>query len=333
MTGTLTTRLYEGFDDPAVEALDWDALLRAGGTDTVFLTRPYLRAWWSAYGRGRLLLVGVEGDRGPLAVAPFFADGGMVFPVGSGGSDYLDFVGGIEEPGVVEAILETAADAVPGFLGVRLYHVPDASPTGERLGRAASGLGWGVHDEGDLVAPALDLGDPGVVSAAIDRKSLRRHDRWFRNQGDLVVEHLRAGEEIAPRLEAFFDQHVRRWEGTGHPSLFEDRAHRAFYRTLVDEAGDAGWLRFTEVRWNDRPIAFHFGFHHRGTYLWYKPAFEIELARRSPGEVLLRHLIRAADEEGAETFDFGLGDEPFKHRFATRVPRVRTWGLYPPEGA
>ena len=28
-------------------------------------------------------------------------------------------------------------------------------------------------------------------------------------------------------------------------------------------------------------------------------------------------------------FDFGLGDEPFKHRFATHVQMVRNFGLYP----
>ena len=62
---------------------------------------------------------------------------------------------------------------------------------------------------------------------------------------------------------------------------------------------------------------------------WQKPAFAIDLARRSPGEVLLRQLLLAAIAEGATVFDFGLGDEPFKHRFATRIRHVHTWGLYP----
>jgi CelD/BcsL family acetyltransferase involved in cellulose biosynthesis len=88
-------------------------------------------------------------------------------------------------------------------------------------------------------------------------------------------------------------------------------------------------LRFTRVDWNDRPIAFHFGFCHAGRFLWYKPSFAIDLARRSPGEVLLRHLLLAAAAEGATAFDFGLGNEAFKHRFATHTRRVRTWGLYP----
>ncbi len=329
MTAAVSATVHGGFDDPALSGFDWEGAVTAGPSDTVFLTREYQRAWWSTYGRGELLLIGVDGEAGPVGLAPLFADGGMVFPVGSGGSDYLDVVGDFSAPGAMEAVLEAAADATPGFLGARFYHVPDASPTGPRLARAAENLGWRIHDEGSSTAPALDLSDPDVAAAAIDKKSLRRHERWFAARGDLAVEHFSDGRAIAPRLEPFFDQHVRRWEGTGHPSLFEDETHRSFYRALTAAAADTGWLRFTGIRWEDRPIAFHFGFHRRGVFLWYKPTFEMELAKRSPGEVLIRHLLRGAVAEGAAVFDLGLGDEPFKRRFATRTPTVTTWGLYP----
>ena len=83
------------------------------------------------------------------------------------------------------------------------------------------------------------------------------------------------------------------------------------------------------VEWNGQPLAFHFGMNYRGSYLWYKPSFAIELARHSPGEVLLRQLLLTAIEENARVFDFGIGDEAFKYRFATEINRIRTWGLYP----
>ena len=69
---------------------------------------------------------------------------------------------------------------------------------------------------------------------------------------------------------------------------------------------------------------------HRGIFLWYKPSFAVDLAQRSPGEVLLRRLLLQAMEENARMFDFGLGDEAFKSRFATQVNTVRNWGLYEP---
>jgi CelD/BcsL family acetyltransferase involved in cellulose biosynthesis len=90
-----------------------------------------------------------------------------------------------------------------------------------------------------------------------------------------------------------------------------------------------GWLRFMRLDWDGRPIAFHYGFRYRGTYHWDTPSFAIDLAHRSPGSVLIRQLLLAAIAEGAETFDFGLGDLEFKRRFTNRVNRVHTWGLYP----
>lgn len=45
----------------------------------------------------------------------------------------------------------------------------------------------------------------------------------------------------------------------------------------------------------------------------------------------MRQLLLAAIAEGAKTFDFGIGDEAYKSRYATGVTHLRTWGLYLPE--
>lgn len=156
-----------------------------------------------------------------------------------------------------------------------------------------------------------------------------RHERALRREGEMVVEHLSGGETISQHLSEFFDQHIDRWKAASYPSLFLDPKQKKFYERLSLLAGDTGWLRFTRLVWNGRAIAFHFGFSYNRNYLWYKPSFAIDLARRSPGEVLLRQLLLAALDEDAVTFDFGLGDEAFKHRFATHVNYVHTWGLYP----
>jgi CelD/BcsL family acetyltransferase involved in cellulose biosynthesis len=329
---SITITQLSDFTDPRLPASAWDTLSARGDTDTVFLTRQWQAAWWEVFGRGQLLLLAAERDGHTTALAPLFSEEGMVFFVGSGGSDYLDFIGDIGEPTALEALLAAARDATPGFVGFRFYHVPDASRTGARLQAAARRLGLVCYDEGDLLAPALDLArDPAAGLAAAGKKSLLRHERALARSGCLEVRHLREPDAVRPHLPAFFEQHVARWAATPYPSLFLDPLRRRFYERLVDRAAEGGWLRFTSVTWNDRPIAFHFGSCYRGSYLWYKPSFDIALARSSPGEVLLRQLLLAAIDEGAHTFDFGLGDEPFKRRFATHSPRVRTWGLYPPE--
>ena len=95
----ISVRLLAGFDDPALADDAWHGLLPQGPTDTLFLTPCWQRTWWQVFGRGQLLLVGIFQGDALVGLAPLFADGDMVFFVGSGGSDYLDFVGQIDGAG------------------------------------------------------------------------------------------------------------------------------------------------------------------------------------------------------------------------------------------
>jgi CelD/BcsL family acetyltransferase involved in cellulose biosynthesis len=198
------------------------------------------------------------------------------------------------------------------------------------LQAAAERLDLSCVDEGAIVAPAISMRRDTLHAQACARKqSLRRHENSFRKLGELVVTHAADGAWILPQLTAFFEQHVARRAVTGSASLFEDVASRAFYRRLTELAGATGWLRFTRVDWNGHPIAFHYGSNYRGRYVYGVPSFEVALRDRSPGEVLVRQLLLASIDEGATSFDFGVGDEPYKYRFATHEATLRTWGLYP----
>ena len=325
------TRVLKGFNDASFGPDCWRALLSCGDSDVMFLTREWQCAWWESFGRGQLLLILAEMDGEDIALAPFFTEAGMVYFVGSGGSDYLDFIGNISDPHILDALLTKARKSVTDFIGFVFYHVPEISHTGNRLMEAAERLGLSFFDEGELLAPALDLrGKEGQGLAATRKKSLVRHENFFRREGGLEVLHMKDGRAILPHLDEFFEQHMARWTKTPYPSLFHDKTQCTFYKQLCKEAADTGWLRFTRINWENRPIAFHFGFYYNGSYMWYKPSFAIDLANRSPGEVLLRYLLLAAIEEGAKTFDFGLGEEVFKSRFATHVNNVHTWSLYLP---
>ena len=327
---TVNITVLEGFDDPRCGPAVWNALVARGGTDAIFLTWEWQKAWWDSFERRGLLLLGAERDGELLAIAPFFTEERMIYFVGSGGSDYLDFAGEISAPEVLDGLLMCARNSVPEFIGFRFFHLRDKSPTAELLRASASRLDLVLREEGIQPAPATQLGvDSAADRALTQKKSLLRHEAYFRRSGSLEVLHRSTAEEIGPHLDEFFQQHMARWSTTPHPSLFHDARQRCFYRTVTQYASSAGWLRFTRVESNGLAIAFHFGFAYHGAFMWYKPTFAIELVRHSPGEVLLRQLLLRAIEESAHTFDFGLGDEPFKQRFATHTHSVRDIGLYP----
>ena len=323
-------RILEGFDDSSITPDIWNDLIQKGTVNEIFLTWQWQKAWWQVFGRGKLLLITVEQDGKHSAIAPLFSDGGMIFFVGSGGSDYLDFIGDISSTDMLEHILLLAIKEVPDFTGFRFYHVPDTSPTASKLADAAKKQQWLCYDEGDLPSPLLDIKNlPEWAEEATRKKSLVRHENWFKKNGGTRVQHFSNAEDILPQLDHFFSQHIARWEQTPFPSLFTENKQQLFYKCLTELTSEKNWLRFTVINWQDKAIAYHFGFHFKSSFLWYKPSFDIGLASHSPGEVLLRQLLLQAIRENANIFDFGLGDEAFKKRFATHTRFVRTWGIYP----
>ena len=330
MNSTFTFRLLDDFDDPLINKDIWNELLINNPENNIFMTFQWQKVWWEIFGRGKLLLIVAQQEDKIIAIAPLFEDGQMIFFAGSGGSDYLDFIGNIDEPDLLDGILNMAIEQVSGFLGFRFYHVLENSKTKCNLKKVAQKKEWNFYEEGELPAPILAIKEfPEKAEQAIRKKSLVRHEAWFAKNGILKVEHFQRSEEILPHLTEFFDQHKNRWAQTNFPSLFHDSKQQLFYRRLCETLSHTEWLRFTRVVWQDNSIAFHLGFNFRGNFLWYKPSFNISMAKRSPGEVLLRQLILKALDEQAITFDFGIGDEEFKKRFATNTRLVNTWGLYP----
>ena len=254
----------------------------------------------------------------------------MVYFTCTGGSDYLDVIGDPGTPGVLAAMLDAARSCVSGFEGFRLYHIPSGSRTSGMLRTAAEELGLSARIEESWPTPRIDMTrSPEAALEAANRTSLVRHEKWFRRSGELVVHHWSDGDAIIPQLDDLFDQHVSRRAIAGQPSRFSDPTEREHFRVATSSLAVTGSLRFTRIDWDGRPIAFHLGSNFFGWYYWGLPSFDPQLSKRSPGEVLLRQLLLAAVDEGAHTFDFGLGGEAFKLRFANDIPAVQTWALEP----
>src|SRR5687767_12559693 len=186
MDEAVVVKSYDNFDHPELVEC-WGDVIARGDSDVIFMTLPWQRTWWNVYGRGRLILLAAYRNDSPVAIAPLFADGGMVFFVGSGGSDYLDFVGDVSDVSVLDALLQRARSLAHDFVGFRFYLVPDDSRTGALLRAAAERLCLDIYDEGELPAPYLDLRDEDAATRAVNKESLRRRERYFEGAGVLEV--------------------------------------------------------------------------------------------------------------------------------------------------
>jgi CelD/BcsL family acetyltransferase involved in cellulose biosynthesis len=254
-----------------------------------------------------------------VGAAAFENRDGLLSFFGQERMDYCDFLVAADldsdcSARVISALLEAAVESTERFRRFELRKIPQTSRW-----RQPGGDGFYGVKRSSIDAPAMNM---AVVSEKLRKKSLRRHENGMKRAGRLESRTSAEASVILPRLDAFFQQHVLRWSDTGTPSLFTDEANRDFYRRLVVNFDAAGVVRFTELLLDDVLVAAHLGFLFDGVFTWYKPSFDIALARMSPGEVLLKRVLERAQEEGAHEFDFTIGDEPYKYRFATDVRTV-----------
>lgn len=306
-------------------ASDWNRLAEISPAASVFQTFEWHRAWWKAFGQdqeGAKLSVSLVLRDGKLAaVAPFMVRRGVISFIGSGNhaSDYCDVLVDPSYPEALEELMNAVISERTSWRRVELRNLRSHSPHRKRIQEFFEARGLGVITAVSADAPTRILGDKASDHEAVNKKSLKRHTSHFRSSGKLEFKHCKSVTEVQGYLDQFFEQHQGRRALAGDGSLFDDPKQKAFYRQVAREFVHRDWLRFGVVLLDGEPLAFHFGFEFCDRFYWYKPAFDAKYAKKSPGEVLLKFLLEYAIDKRLSEFDFTVGSEGFKYRFANEI--------------
>jgi GNAT superfamily N-acetyltransferase len=256
----------------------------------------------------------------------------MLSFMGTGRSDYLDFIYPREKPEVLGEIVKFLGDHRGDWDTIDLERVPEQSETARSLRAACSENGLYCLITDRIPCPTLKFAydSAGDVIRPAEKKTSRREARQasLRRQKGYRVEHLTDGSAIAGYLELLFDQHVARWSLTDTPSLFVDGSNRAFYRELVTTMGPTGWIVFTVLEILGKPVGFLLSFAYGSRLLGYKLSFDVSLAKRSPGDALLKEAFDYAIGRRLDEYDFSVGDEPYKLRFANQVRHAVSYRVF-----
>lgn len=163
-------------------------------------------------------------------------------------------------------------------------------------------------------------------------KGLRRKRRRLEERGEvsfLVAESEADKDRV---LEAMIRQKTRKYLETRGFDGFQRPGFREYYAELTRRSGPAGPAHLSAFMVGDRIIASHWGLLAKDRFYSLMPAFDgdEEWARRSPGRMLLEHLIEWSIARGYRLFDFGIGDEEYKDEYCDKtiplyeVVRART---------
>jgi CelD/BcsL family acetyltransferase involved in cellulose biosynthesis len=136
--------------------------------------------------------------------------------------------------------------------------------------------------------------------------------------GQFGPERFVADDRSTATLEALITWKRAQYQRTGVRDRFAHPWILSMLRRLFDcREADFGGILST-LYLGDRPIAAHFGIRSRHTWHYWFPAYDVDLARFSPGLNLLLHMCEAAARFGLDVIDLGQGDAGhYKVRFAT----------------
>lgn len=344
--GTLTFRSANSFGAIPDLAGVWDGLWRANDPDNIFSSFGFARAWWAAFGRGRVLKIVVgEDSRGQIQlIAPLYSEESgtrHLKVIGDFRADYTNLL-------LPEAVAQPAqalfrwlrsepgwsllqVKKIPGTSALARLNPPWNSCTNQYLKRLRMLIDLRHPPELMEVRathPILDRKRLEELAGLLAGKNYRKHTNWFSRQGDLRMETHSDPAKCEALVELLSALHIREWAAKGQTSQFARPEEKTFYRHLVAELAPLGAIRIDVLTLNSAPVAMHFGFNWNQRIYYYKPAFDPQYASHSPGKLLLAYVLSRAAADGFKEVDLLNGLEDYKAAYASALRTTTTLNVY-----
>lgn len=309
----------------------WNTMVLAMENPEVFFTYQ----WALAASRGfqpqlstRLFLVyDVDQLVGIAALAVDPRAPRAAFFLTSSTADYCDVVSTPENrKAVVFALLEEIRNL--GLSDLVLANVPANSATLQELPGVAGSHRFYVTSRTAYNCGVVQLGgeeERGALLRSLANKGReKRALKKLTTLGSVKVIHLTEPEQIGASLESIVSAQISRFLASNRVSPLVGPERRTFLRYLSDLLSHSGWLKISQLEIDGRPVAWNYGFRFGGSWFWYLPTFQMEYEHVSPGSCLLRLLVEeGARDTSLQWLDLGLGDEPYKERFANKSRQTR----------
>lgn len=159
------------------------------------------------------------------------------------------------------------------------------------------------------------------------------HDRPGRGMNYMERAERRAERDIGPLRYSHDDrdpqamERIMAWKSaqyvrSGYSDLFADGPTRTMFQRLHA----AGALTVSTLSTENALVAGHIGVRWDGRFYYWVPSYDAELTRHSVGLILLGGMLRSSFDAGDDEFDFLVGGEDYKWKFANHTRLIGACG-------
>lgn len=316
------------YGDLAEVEQDWRAF-EAQADCTAFQSFDWLSTWQRHIGAGEgrrpAIVIGRQGG-GILFILPLMLSAGALRRV-----EWLgDFLINAGAPLLARDFAKRVNGAqfkvlwgeVEQFLRGRLHHdLLDLGKIPETVGTQANpmcALALTPHANDSYLVRLAGTWDE--FYAAKRSSSWRKTDKKKRNRlakfGDVQFTTVTERADIEHTIDALIDQKKSSYASLGVANMFEWPGYRDFYIDLATDPKRHGLVHVSNVSVGGTVVAASFGLTMHGNYDYVLAGYSMgEMEACSPGTIHLQELMKLFLERGFTTFDFNIGDEPYKREW------------------
>jgi CelD/BcsL family acetyltransferase involved in cellulose biosynthesis len=307
----------------ALNANEWNELVRCSQADTIFSTWEWHYYWWHAYQPGEIFALVIRDNDQLVAIAPMFIEqdaelGRTLRIIGSVDvTDYLDvIVSQQNQAQIYETLAQALIDHQNHYDVLDFCNIPAESPTYTHFQKVLENHGFTVSTEQQEVCPTITLPDNFETYVESlegkQRSELRRKLRKAEGSGSMAWYIVGEQHDLNAELERFLKLMT-----TSHPAkarFLENPQHVAFFKAFMPIAFAKGWLQLNFETADDDAVATYLNFDYNNDILVYNSGLEPnKFGALSPGIVLLANNIQYAIEQKKRHFNFLRGNETYKY--------------------
>lgn len=290
----------------------------------MFMLPPWLKAWWSSFGKGRKTRLFVVRQEGLLlGIAPLIVDGDTAFLLGDSDLiDYSDFITAhLREREFFLALFQHLRGEGIRRLDAGRLRADSLSLSFLRTHSPAAACKVICSAEDALYEMELPESWEeylGLLSGR-ERHETRRKLRRLESSGHVAFRVIEDAKDVQASMDTFVALFR---SNTEEKARFMTGPVESFFRSLAVGMSDAGFLMLCFLDVNDTPVASVMCFDYDGTLYLYNNGYHRSFNHLSVGLLSKVFSIREAVLRGRKRYNFLRGAEPYKLRLGGRPVKL-----------